>query len=843
MPGTLPLKWIATLLAISAASILGDTVIVESKLNGLQAGTSITPDPPFSALSGTWSFSPAKSTAPGCSPGVGAIYTGTPNGAFRVRPALGESGGMYFMDITFAGNLESASIVVGLSAIGATLSTNSTTAFQFAPDKTNTWVRVCTVKLDPGTNMPSITFTATAGTVLRFYADAVRFVNVNDLCLNTPQLSTVNGPLAAGQTSVSVPAVDGAATALTVYADGVQIGLKTSGIVAGLNSVSTSPLIKGQIITVTQTRGGFESCKTSNGPTVGGGANPRVRVALSIRENTALAGPIGTNGGTVSGELKFLGSSGVVAGGINNAPSGGKIITPSTCWQTVSFLRGPDPAHPVDPTYVWAGANQTPLQGDFGVLESIAFAIDDLTDTGPFQIYIDNLMNGSTLIQDFETANAGTRDVVLTSPGFSTTTSRFLLSPSPGSISPDVSEVSNANADTGTNSALVSWQFINTSVVNWLRVTTQGIGANGTPNPVVDLRQPISFRILLLPAGETIGKSSVNITVQPIGQNVTQDGSILLSVQAVGPSPLSYQWTHDGSPIPGATNQVYQIGHSQPSDAGFYSVTVSAPPPSCNATSQVALVGIAPGIISQPADVIGECGGSASFNVAASGSGDLSYQWQLNGVAIQGANTNSYGLNNLNCADSGLTFGVVITNSAGSITSSIAKLTVLDTRPPSLLCPTNITVSTDSAPGNCSAVINYSVTATDSCNGLIVTCDPPSGSAFAAGTSTVTCTATDCGSNVVNCSFSVTVTDSDPTPVALTIAYQNGGTVLVCWPMTCRNYSLEFKSSLIPTISWMPVSATKEIRFGRYCVQLPLTDEPRFYRLAGSQANSPISGK
>src|SRR6185369_6294821 len=101
--------------------------------------------------------------------------------------------------------------------------------------------------------------------------------------------------------------------------------------------------------------------------------------------------------------------------------------------------------------------------------------------------------------------------------------------------------------------------------------------------------------------------------------------------------------------------------------------------------------------------------------------------------------------------------------------------------------------------------ISYAVTATDSCNGLSVICTPPSGSDFATGTWTVICTATDCGTNRVNCSFNVTVTEADPTPAALTIAYQSGGTVFICWPMTCRNYALEYKSSLSPTVQWMPV--------------------------------------
>src|SRR4051794_11866683 len=112
MPGTLPLKWIVTLLGISIASVFADAVIVESKLNSALTASAITPDPPYKELSGQWNYSSVKSTAPGCSPDVGARYTGVANGAFRVRPTLAEPGGTYFMEITFASPNESPNVLV-----------------------------------------------------------------------------------------------------------------------------------------------------------------------------------------------------------------------------------------------------------------------------------------------------------------------------------------------------------------------------------------------------------------------------------------------------------------------------------------------------------------------------------------------------------------------------------------------------------------------------------------------------------------------------------------------------------------------------------------------------------
>jgi hypothetical protein len=83
----------------------------------------------------------------------------------------------------------------------------------------------------------------------------------------------------------------------------------------------------------------------------------------------------------------------------------------------------------------------------------------------------------------------------------------------------------------------------------------------------------------------------------------------------------------------------------------------------------------------------------------------------------------------------------------------------LDRTPPVIVCPAPIVQGTDL--GQCSAVVNYVVTATDDCLGAMLVCSPPSGSVFPKSVTTVNCTATDAASNIASCSFTVTVEDRE----------------------------------------------------------------------------------
>ncbi|HEX3352740.1 MAG TPA: immunoglobulin domain-containing protein [Terriglobales bacterium] len=74
-------------------------------------------------------------------------------------------------------------------------------------------------------------------------------------------------------------------------------------------------------------------------------------------------------------------------------------------------------------------------------------------------------------------------------------------------------------------------------------------------------------------------------------------------------------------------------------------------------------------------------GQSATFTASASGGGPLTYQWQKDGTAITGATDPVYTTPPVTLADNGAKFGVLVSNPAGSTSSSPATLTVSSSAP------------------------------------------------------------------------------------------------------------------------------------------------------------------
>ena len=101
------------------------------------------------------------------------------------------------------------------------------------------------------------------------------------------------------------------------------------------------------------------------------------------------------------------------------------------------------------------------------------------------------------------------------------------------------------------------------------------------------------------------------------------------------------------------------------------------------------------------------------------------------------------------------TIVITVTNANGFSSTCTTNVTYVDTTPPTITCPANITVT--AAPGRRNAIVSYTPTAADNCNPVTVTCTPPSGSSFPIGTTPVNCSATDSSNNSASCSFTVTV--------------------------------------------------------------------------------------
>lgn len=120
----------------------------------------------------------------------------------------------------------------------------------------------------------------------------------------------------------------------------------------------------------------------------------------------------------------------------------------------------------------------------------------------------------------------------------------------------------------------------------------------------------------------------------------------------------------------------------------------------------------------------------------------------------------------------------------GNSNSCTQTLEVLDFQPPSVLCPPPMTVLTDQ--GDCEPLVTFVATAKDDCP-VAVLCEPPSGSRFAQGTTTVTCSAIDASGHVsAPCAFTVTVQDDDAPqlscPANITVTATSSSGAVVTYP-------------------------------------------------------------
>ncbi|MES2285339.1 MAG: PQQ-dependent sugar dehydrogenase [Bacteroidota bacterium] len=122
-----------------------------------------------------------------------------------------------------------------------------------------------------------------------------------------------------------------------------------------------------------------------------------------------------------------------------------------------------------------------------------------------------------------------------------------------------------------------------------------------------------------------------------------------------------------------------------------------------------------PVITDQPDNLSVSQGQQAVFNVAASGTNPLTYQWKKNGINITGAYSSSYTINNVQSTDAGQ-YTVYISNSFGNVTSNAATLSVtaFNAKPvATIVTPTNGTFYRD---GN---TISFSGNGTDQENGIL----------------------------------------------------------------------------------------------------------------------------
>ena len=229
----------------------------------------------------------------------------------------------------------------------------------------------------------------------------------------------------------------------------------------------------------------------------------------------------------------------------------------------------------------------------------------------------------------------------------------------------------------------------------WLFNGTNLPGAN-TPTLTLTNIQPAqagAYSVVVSNAYGVVTNSGASLSVLPFiisaqPTNLTAYGgdSATNCVTAQG-AGLQYQWLLNETAIPGKTNAILTFTAVTTNDAGNYSVVVSNSYGSVE-SSNATLVVTPLAIVLQPADQSGYVGDSVVFTVAAQKNGPFTYQWRFGGTDLTGQTNVTLSLTNLTTAQNG-NYTVFVSNPYGSLESSNAALTVLDSAPIILSQPAN----------------------------------------------------------------------------------------------------------------------------------------------------------
>lgn len=384
--------------------------------------------------------------------------------------------------------------------------------------------------------------------------------------------------------------------------------------------------------------------------------------------------------GIAAAALTDVGNYSVVvtnsAGSVTSAPAAlavvsSPVISPALASQTVAngtnVIFSVNAAGSAPLFYFWSH-NGNPIAdgGNISGSSSATLNLAGVTtnDAGSYSVIVSNTLGTATTSASLAVHFP---PVILTSP-VSTTV---------------VAGESTTFTATAEGTAPLTWQ--------WRKNGTNISGANSASLSLVNISMNDAgiYSVTVANAvGSALG-SSATLTVltppkflaQPTNAAVTNGANATFTVTVSGSAPFTFQWSKDGNPladggtISGSSSNVLRLTGVTAGDVGSYSVSVANTVRTTNSASASLNVIVAPTIDVPPSPVAVVAGSSASFSVVASGTAPFSYQWRKDGVNIPGATASTFSFNSVVGTNAG-NYSVVVSNPAGSATSTAASLTV-----------------------------------------------------------------------------------------------------------------------------------------------------------------------
>lgn len=184
-------------------------------------------------------------------------------------------------------------------------------------------------------------------------------------------------------------------------------------------------------------------------------------------------------------------------------------------------------------------------------------------------------------------------------------------------------------------------------------------------SPFGEIRGVVRLTVLAPPA----------ITTPPVSIAVIERTDAVFRVEATGGEPLSYQWLHEGIPLPDATQPTLTVPAVGAIQAGNYTVVVHNPVGSAESPPAMLVVNIPPRITTQPQSASIPEGQRATLAVIADGTPPLSYQWRHRDRELADQTAATLVLEAISRDDAG-PYSVTVRNAHGSVSSDVATLRV-----------------------------------------------------------------------------------------------------------------------------------------------------------------------
>jgi uncharacterized repeat protein (TIGR03803 family) len=300
-----------------------------------------------------------------------------------------------------------------------------------------------------------------------------------------------------------------------------------------------------------------------------------------------------------------------------------------------------------------------------------------------------NAMNATYAISSVVTTNAGFYSLVVTNLAGSAVSSNAALSVvlSPTSRTNYASSTATFTVTAfGPESLNYQWQKNSTNLVDGGNLS----GATNSTLTIVSISDADAaiYSAVVSDNFSSVTTSNAVLTVndllfiatQPLSQTIGVGSNVTFTAKAYGAPPLIFQWYYSnspaGSPTSGTNVSSYTLTNVHTNQSGNYSVQVingNANVMSSNAVLTVKV--FSPSIRLQPASQTAMIGSNVSFNVSVGGTAPFHYQWRFNSANILNATNAIYAFQVVGATNAG-NYSVVVTNSAGSVTSSNAVLTV-----------------------------------------------------------------------------------------------------------------------------------------------------------------------